>query len=115
MRRVRGQSEFSTFNSTELDTDELARKIAKAIGAEFRAALRDELKNLQLSSPVTSYTHNTQSEGITMDERIIPMAVKTNADLSNLENMATEEMSIDKDLKKSKSKLKDLLKKKKES
>ena len=75
-------------------SDDFVQKLAKAIGEEFRAAIKEEMKHLPVAAPqrggfVTSSGEVLDSE-IKMDESIIPVAVKTNADLTNLENMAKE-------------------------
>jgi hypothetical protein len=112
--RKTGQSEFVSFSkSYELDIDILASKLAKAIGKEFREALREELKYLREIGNRPYLSQENQIEAIAMDESLIPTKVDTNVDLANLENMAKEQVTVDKDISKSKSKLAGILKGKK--
>lgn len=117
MRKTR-PSEFATFGGGQsVNADELAAKIAKAMGAELREILKEfktELARLPRgSSPGAYIVDDIAAPNISMDESIIPTTVKTDADTKNLENMAKKEAVVDKDLGKSKSKLADLLKRKK--
>jgi hypothetical protein len=119
MRKTR-PSEFASFGGGQtVNADELAAKIAKAMGAEMRAILKEfkeELKNLPVSRTSTGAYHSgspSAAGGIQMDESLIPTKIETNADLKNLENMAKEEAVVDKGLSESKSKLASLLKRKK--
>lgn len=92
-----------------LDTSNLAEQIAKAVAKEVREALRD----LPRGGIIRARDLPTEGQ-IEMDESIVPMRVEAVATETNLQNMAKEEVKVDKDLADSKSKLANLLKKKKE-
>jgi len=116
MRRTRKTTEFATFGHSDVavNTDELANKIAKAIGVELREILKEMPQStVRYSNKGGRYNLGmADSEAIEMDESIIPTKMNIDVEATNLEGAAKEEKVIDKDLGKSKSKLAGLLKKK---
>jgi hypothetical protein len=92
----------------DIDIDELITKLAKAIGKEVAA----QLGTLPRSSGTQSWSSEDSTQ-ISMDNSIIPMKVDTSKLESNIENIAKQEVKVDKDVEKNKSKLADLMKRKK--
>ena len=113
MRKTK-PSEFSSFRTqTGIDADELATKIAKAIAVELRTLLK-ELPNFAIPS-INSHHVNDEEFLISIDDSLIPTKIVTDADLSNLKKVIKDEIQVDKDLDKSKAKLAQFLKRKKET
>jgi hypothetical protein len=116
----RGKSELHSFSanvSTNIDSDELAQKIAKATGAELRLVLREflnELKKTKVFVPQGVAYEGQERSDISIDESIIPIDVQIDVESTNLESAATEEKVVDTDLEKSKSRLAGILNKNKE-
>jgi len=92
-----------------VDSTALAEAIAKAVAKELREVLRDLPRGGIIRARDLS-----SEDGIQMNEGIIPMKVEAIAAGTNMEGMAKEEVKVDKDLDSNKSKLANLLKKKKE-
>lgn len=116
-RRGKAPTQFVTYssNSVPMKTDELAEAIAKAVGKELRAILKEFPSRISQGLGSSSYTQSSVPPVVLkMDDSIIPVTITTGMSESNLANMGTEETTVDKDLKKSQSKLKKLLKKRKE-
>ena len=92
-----------------IDLEELATKVARAVAKEVA---EEVLKKL----PKGQIYHGDSSDdfGVDMDiDKIIPIAVDAAVAGTSLEGAVKEEKAIDKDLKKSKSKLAEVLKRKK--
>ena len=104
--------------SNSIDYKKLAEEVAKAVGKEIAAELKEVLKGINFSSRAGLHSSTQinlpEYTGISMDESIIPITIETKPVDINLQNMAKEEKTIDKDLNKSKNRLKSLLKRKKE-
>jgi hypothetical protein len=118
MRKIKA-TEFSSFkNGSSIDQDELTQKIVQAISTEMHTIfleLKEELKKISIpQQPIYGYSDDATktTDNISMDESIIPTTIIAKTDLSNLENMAKENKQVDKDLEKSKSKLANLMEKK---
>lgn len=104
-----------------VDVKALAEETAKAVGKEIAASLAETLKEIVANMPAGAQVEHHRvgdisRTTISMDESIIPIKVHTQKIEANLEGMAKEEVTIDKGIKKSQSKLKEVLgrKKKKE-
>jgi len=119
MRKTRKPSEFATFGGgdrSSVNTDELARKIAKEMGKEFRTVMqefRDDLRTITIGR----VGRNTSIGGagmapVEIDESVIPTNLKMNVEATNLDGATKEQKVVDKGLGKSKSKLAALRKKK---
>ena len=116
--RKGGKSELNVFgNPTKIDSDELAQKIAKAAGAEMRLVLKeflDELKKIPLAAGSREGRVRLNADetwgSVDMDESIIPIDIEVDVKATNLEGATAEEKVVDKDLRKSKSRLAGLLK-----
>lgn len=114
MRKTK--SEFNSFGGTPVNTDDLARKIAKATGAEIRLVFKEfieELKKLPLTAGTHQRTRLNVDEtwgSVDMDESIIPIDIEVDVESTNLEGAAAEQKVVDKNLGKSKSKLAGLFK-----
>jgi hypothetical protein len=93
-----------------IDIQALAEAVAKAVGKEIAKELKEALGSLRFANGTSSYQQS--DSGIQMDDRIIPMKVDVSGTEANLQNMAKEEVKVDKDLDKNKSKLANLFKKK---
>ena len=112
--KITKKSEFSSFspgkNQSEINPDDLAEKIGKVVAREMKEVLKEVLANL----PKNSYTYSSeQRPNIEIDDmdKVIPVSLQTGKIEKNLKNMAKEEKTADKNLSKSKNKLKDFMKK----
>lgn len=92
-----------------LDLSDFIDKLAKAIGEEVAKKIGTQRVTVHGSSPDA---HELFDE-IKMDDSVIPMKVDTSNLEGNLENMSKEEIKVDKDIEKNKSKLAGLMKRKK--
>lgn len=102
-----------TFNG--LDLTHLIDQLAKAIGKEVADQLAAKGMG-RVSFDKGAWINSVRAEAdeaISMDDSIIPMKVDTSKLEANLDNMAKQEVAVDNDVKKNKSKLADLMKKKK--
>ena len=98
--------------SQGIDIEKLAKHIATEVGKEMAKAVASELRDILYSVPQKSESRSKVS--IEIDESIIPVDLNVTPIKSNTENMVKKETKVDKDLSKSKDKLKTLLGKKKE-
>lgn len=110
MRKHR--SEFNSFSSgLTVDTDELAEKVRREVGKEFRAALkelRDDLAKLEIGNSRCAIHHSNRViplADIEIDESIIPVNLKVEVESTNIDSATREQKVVDKGLEKSKSKL----------
>lgn len=96
-----------------VDVEELATKIAQAVAATMSKELLDKLDNLQIQTVAGRAIQYDKEGAIEMDESIIPIAIEAAIDHVNVDGMAIEEEAEDKGLAAAKSKLANLLKRKK--
>lgn len=97
-----------------LNIDNLVDKLAKAIAKEIAKELNNKtLVNKDYYNTKEAIMNDINSS-IQMDNSVIPMKIDTSKLESNIENLTKEEVTIDKDLEKNKTKLASLMKKKKE-
>lgn len=116
--KINKSSEFNVVSKGSFDSDDLAKKIGREIGIEFRKALdqfKEDLKELSfVNSNVYTSKKKSNNETISMDESIIPTSESVVASGTNISNAGKEEKTVDKNLSKSKSKLAGILKKRKD-
>lgn len=128
MVRTFRQSEHAFFppgrETPQIDIEDLVLRVAKAVAQEVGKEVREALReNPVMVAPVPGTLHypngvppggvvDAAGNVIQMDESVIPVNLSVNAQEANLEGMAKEEVAVDKDLSKSKSKLASILKKK---
>lgn len=112
---IRTKTGNTTIVQGNVDIEALAKAVARAVGKEIADELKEAMKNITVQSGGSrhNYLNNADDFEITIDESIIPVSIKQQTVATNLENMAKEEVSVDKDLKKSKSKLASLMQRKK--
>jgi len=100
-----------------IDVEDLVSRVALAVGKQIALELKEVLKDLPRYSGGGQYRPSSglkDSPGvISMDESIVPMAVKIDNVEGNMNNMAKVETTEDQSLGKSKDKLAALFKKKK--
>lgn len=118
MSRRTKNNNSPTVVSSNLDIEALVSAISKSVAQETAKAMAEQLKEVLKDLPAGGrVTHRQIGEvsetTISMDESIIPMNVSNEILSSNLDGMAKEEMKVDKDMKKSKSSLANLMKNKK--
>ena len=95
--------------SLSVDTDELAEKIAKAMGKELREILKDMPRGVGYGRARPGSSDDFE---ISMDESVIPVNMEVNVEATNLKNATQQQQVKDKGLSASKSKLANLFKKK---
>jgi hypothetical protein len=112
MASKKKQDKITVHNT--FDSEKLAQDIATAVGREVAEQMKAVLDSLP-AGDYRSTTKNRSQESfeIEMDESIIPVNLDMKEIESNLTGMTKKEVKVDKDLNKSKSKLKALLGKKK--
>lgn len=88
-----------------VDIQKLAEQTAEAVGKVIARELAETIKSLISGG----YHRQVDDTTISMNESVIPVNVDTSQIEINLEGMAKEEIKVDKDLKKSQSKLKGIL------
>lgn len=103
----------------KVDIELLAKRVAEEVGEKVAIKFANELRDVLYSIPSQGRKHGTRAskssqseEVIEMDESVMPVKLDTSNIESNLEGMAKEEQEVDKELDKSKSKLRALLGKK---
>lgn len=96
--------------SNGIDVEALAAAVAKTVAETLSKNLLDKLDQLQYSGNGKKLSKDELK--IAIDESIIPITVEATVDRINIEGMAKEETHQDADLKDSKAKLANLLKKK---
>ncbi len=101
-----------------VDVEKLAASVASAVGKEMAAQMTEQLREIMENLPAGARVRqmrvgDVSETVIEMDESIIPIRLGDKEIQGSLEGMAKEEIKVDKDLNKSKSKLQALLGKKK--
>jgi hypothetical protein len=122
MRKTR--SEFNSLNGTSnLDVDELAKKVAEANKVIFREVLEEFIEKFRASIPdiqlpivpkrkPTDYVEPVAY--IDIDESIIPIDIHVDVESVNVREAAVEEKVVDTDIDRAKSRLAGILNRKNE-
>lgn len=103
---------YRTVPEKGIDIEDLVLRVAKAVAIEVGKEMREALKETTIRAGYGPYD-SVNPAAIQIDESVIPMDLQTNVQATNLERMTKEETAVDKDLKKSKSKLANILGRKK--
>jgi len=104
---------YRTVPEKDIDIEDLVLRVAKAVATEVGKEMREALKEMPASVIHHTRAVTASESGIKIDESVIPMDLQTNVQATNLERMTKKETAVDKDLKKSKSKLANILGRKK--
>lgn len=115
MRRIK-PTEYNVYKTeAEVDVEDLTTKVAEKVGKVIAQEIVEALKAMSLTGPRRGQAsaYDEAYNGPQMDESVIPLNVQTQAQDVNLEGMVSEHAEVDKELQGSKSKLKGILKKRK--